>query len=64
VETKVAYHIEVDGSLLVAENAPARVNLDIGDRLLSRRTAERLQELVREKRRPSRAIESPVYDYA
>jgi len=64
VETKVTYHIEVDGSLLVRENVPARVHTETGERLFSPQTVERLQESAREKSRPSRIIETPVYHYA
>lgn len=64
VETKVTYHIELDGSLLVVENVPARVNLDTGERLFSHRTAERLHDLVRKPSQPLRVVETLVYDYA
>lgn len=64
VDAKVTYHIEVEGSLIVVENVPARVDLETGEKLFSPETVERLQELVREKSRPTRVIETPVYDYA
>lgn len=64
VDAKVTYHIEVDGSLIVVENVPARVDLETGERLFSPQTVERLQHLVREQSRPSRVMATPVYDYA
>ncbi len=64
VDAKVTYHIEVDGSLIVVENVPARVDLETGERLFSPETVERLQELVRARSRPTRIIETPVYEYA
>lgn len=62
VKVKVTYHIEVDGSLIVVENVPARVDLETGE-LFSPQTVERLQHLVRKQSRPSRVIGTPVYDY-
>lgn len=64
VDTKVTYHIEVDGSLIIVENVPARVDVDTGERLFSPRTVERLQEMIRKQSPPSRVIQTPVYEYA
>lgn len=64
VDAKVTYHIEVDGSLIVVENVPARVDVDTGERLFSPQTVERLHEMIRTQSRPSRVIQTPVYEYA
>ena len=64
VDMKVTYHIEVDGSLIVVENVPARVDLDTGEKLFSPRTVERLQKMIRKQSRPSRFIETPVYKFS
>lgn len=63
VDTKVTYHIEAAGSLIVVENVPARVDVETGERLFSPRTVERLQEMIREPSRPSRFTQTPVYTY-
>lgn len=65
VDTKVTYHIEVDGSLIIVENVPARVDVDTGERLFSPQTVERLHEMIRKQSPPpSRVIQTPVYEYA
>ncbi len=63
VDTKVIYHIEVAGSLIVVENVPARVDVETGEKLFSPRTVERLQEMIREPSRAARFIQTPVYTY-
>lgn len=63
VDTKVTYHIEVAGSLIVVENVPARVYIETGERLFSPRTVERLQEMIREPSQAARFIQTPVYTY-
>ena len=64
IEKKVMYHIEFDGRLLLIENVPARVNVETGERHFSPETVERLQQVVWERCRPVRTIETPVYEYA
>ena len=64
VDAKVTYHIEADGSLIVVENVPSRVDIETGETLFSPQTVARLQHLVREQSGPSRVIEASVYDYA
>jgi len=43
---------------------PARVCSQCGERLYSPETVERLQKTVWEKKRPSRVVETQVFDYA
>ncbi|WP_428102468.1 hypothetical protein [Candidatus Rariloculus sp.] len=64
VETKVTYHIEIEGKLILVQNVPARVNVETGERMFSPETVEHLQELLRSRQRPARTIETPVYEYA
>ncbi len=59
IEKKVMYHIEFDGRLLLIENVPARVNVETGERHFSPETVERLQQVVWERYRPVRTIETP-----
>jgi len=64
VNTKVTYHIEIEGKLILVRNVPARVNIETGERTFSPDTVERLQRLVRSRRRPAFIVETPVYEYA
>lgn len=64
IDQFVTYTVEVDGRLYVVEHVPARVNVETGERLFSPHTAQRLQQIVREGRAPSRMIETPVFEFA
>jgi len=64
VERLVTYSVEVSGQLVVIENVPARVNDETGERFFSPDTVERVQQIVREQRSPSRLIQTPVFDFA
>lgn len=64
VERRVTYTLEVDGRLIVIENVPARVDEETGERFFSPEVVERIQQLIREGRPPSRVIETPVIDFA
>lgn len=63
VDQEISYILEVDGKLVIAENVPAKVNLKTGEQLLSAKTIQRLKEMIREHKVPSRVIETPVYEY-
>ena len=63
VGKKVTYHIEFDGRLILVENVPARVNVETGEKSFSPETVERLQQVMWERCRPVRTIETPVYEY-
>jgi YgiT-type zinc finger domain-containing protein len=64
VEQKVTYTFEVDGKFIIIENVPARVCLETGERFFSPETLERLQQTVCGQRKPSRIIETPVFEFA
>ena len=64
VEKTVAYHIEIDGQLLLVEDVPARVNVETGERYFAPETVERLQQVVWGQCRPVRTVQTPVYEYA
>ena len=63
VNRKVTYTLTLNGNLIVIENVPARVNLETGEQLFSPETVERLQQMAREPREPSRVMQVPVYDF-
>ena len=64
VERKVTYTLELADKIIVVENVPARVCLETGERFFSPDTVERLQQVVWEKKAPSRVIQVPVFDFA
>ncbi len=64
VERLVTYTLEVEGEVIVVEHVPARVNEETGERYFSPATVERLQDIIRERREPSRVIQAPVFDFA
>jgi hypothetical protein len=64
VDRLVTYTIERDGELVVVEHVPARVSLETGERLFAPDTVRRLQQIVSERRTPTRSIQVPVFDFA
>lgn len=64
VNQLVTYTLELDGRLVVVEHVPARVNVETGERFFSPETVERLQQIVREGRSPTRVLQAPVFDFA
>jgi len=63
-ERLVTYTLELDGRLYVIQHVPARVNVETGERLFSPVTVERIQQIVWERRSPTRTIETAVYEFA
>ncbi len=64
VDARVTYTVEVDGRFYIIENVPARVCLETGERYFAPETVERLQEMVWGQKKPTRVIETPVFDFA
>ncbi len=64
VEKRVTYTIEVDGRFILIENVPARVNVETGERLFAPETVERLQKIAWGRQKPSRLVETPVFQYS
>jgi len=63
VERRVTYTLEMDGKLYVVENVPARVDEETGEQFFAPSTADRLQRLVSGGVKPSKTVETSVYDY-
>jgi len=63
VEQKVTYTLEIKGKFII-ENVPARVCLETGERFFSPETVEQLQKMIWEDRKPTRVIETPVFEFA
>lgn len=64
VEKRVTYTIELDGSIVLVENVPARVNVETGEQLFSPETVEQLQALILSQQVPNHFIQVPVYEFA
>ena len=62
-EQKVTYVLEQQGKVLIIENVPARVCRETGERLFASETVERLQQIVWEQRKPTRIVETPVFEF-
>lgn len=65
VEQRVTYTLELEGSLVLVENVPARVNVETGEQLFSPETVEHLQALILDSQQsPDHFIQVPVYEFA
>ncbi|MEG4443714.1 YgiT-type zinc finger protein [Microcoleus sp. AT9_B5] len=64
VEQKVSYTLEIKGKFIIIENVPARVCLETGERFFAPETVEQLQKMIWEDRKPTRVIETPVFEFA
>jgi len=63
VEKKVTYVLELDNRVIIIENVPARVCLETGEKYFSPETVEKIQETVWSKEKPSRLVETPVFNF-
>ena len=63
VEKNVSYVLELDGKLIIIENVPARVSLETGEKYFSPETVEKIQETLWSKKKPSRMLETPVFEF-
>jgi YgiT-type zinc finger domain-containing protein len=63
VETEVTYTLELDGKFCIIEHVPARVCQETGEQFFSPETVECIQALIKGGKRPSRVVETPVYEY-
>lgn len=64
IETKVTYSLEMNGQFFLIENVPARVNQETGEQFFSPATVERIQQIIGEQKKPTRFVETPVYNFA
>lgn len=64
VECRVTYTLEHEGKFYIVENVPARVNEETGEQFFSPATVEHLQRMILGQNKPSRILETPVYEYA
>ena len=64
VEAKVTYTLEYGGKFYIVEHVPARVCQETGEQYFAPETVEQIQSLIKGNGKPSRIIETPVFDYA
>jgi YgiT-type zinc finger domain-containing protein len=64
IERKVTYTVEINGKIMVIDNVPARVCGETGEQFFAPETVERLQQLIWERKKPSRVIRVPVFEFA
>ena len=64
MEQAVTYTLLKDGKFYIIEDVPARVDVDTGEQYFAPHTVGRLQQIVWEKRKPVRLVETPVYEFA
>ena len=64
VEKKVTCVHEQEGKVVIVEHVPARVCVETGDRFFAPDIVERLQQIVWEQRKPTRVVETPVFEFA
>lgn len=63
-EQQVTYVLEQQGKVFIIEHVPARVSRETGERLFAPETVERLQQIIWEQRKPTRLVETPVFEFA
>jgi YgiT-type zinc finger domain-containing protein len=64
IETEVTYTLEHGGKFYIVERVPARVCKETGEHFFSPETVDHLQTLIKGQKKPTRVIETPVYEYA
>lgn len=64
IDKEVTYTLEVGGKFFVVEHVPARVCQETGEQFFSPETVEQLQRAISGKLKPTRTIETPVFEYA
>ena len=63
-ERLVTYTQEVGGRFVVIEHVPCRVCRETGEQLFASETVDRLQAIICSQSKPSRVVETPVYEYS
>ena len=64
IETKVTYTLEYDGKFYLIEHVPARVCRETDEQYFTPETVEHIQLLIRSGNKPTKTIETPVFEYA
>jgi len=64
VDTEVTYALEHDGKFLLIEHVPVRVCRETGEQYFAPETVEHIQAVIKARKKPTKVIETPVYEYA
>ncbi len=64
INTEVTYTLEHDGKFFLVEHVPACVCRETGEQYFSPETVEHIQEVIKRGCKPSKIIETSVYEYA
>ena len=64
VDIKVTYTLEHGGKFFIVENVPARICKETMEQFFAPETVEHIQSIIKNRKKPDRVIETPVYDYA
>ena len=60
----VTYTQEIGGRFVVIEHVPARVCRETGEQLFSPEIVTKIQNIIRARLKPTRVIETPVYEFS
>lgn len=58
----ISYSLFYEGHWIIVEHVPARVCQQCGEKLFSPDTVEQLQKIIWSKRKPTKKIDTPVFD--
>lgn len=64
IDTQVTYTVEHDGKFFLIEHVPARVCRETGEQFFTPETVEHIQAVIKNRQKPVRVIETPVFKYA
>ena len=64
VEQTVTYTLLKDNKFYIIEHVPARVCRETGEQFFAPKTVEHIQKIIKNRQKPDRFIETPVYKYA
>ena len=62
-EQNVTREIRWEGQLIVVENVPTGVCTQCGEKVLRPEVAKSIDAIIEAKKKPSRTLEVPVYEY-
>ncbi len=64
IETEVTYTLEHEGKFYLIKHVPARVCRETGEQYFAPETVERIHAVIKTRKKPTKVIETPVYEYA
>ena len=63
IETEVTYVVEIDGKVCIVERVAARMCRETGEQYFAPETGEHIQALLKNREKPDKVVETPVYEY-